>query len=104
MGGLFVCSILPFLSWNYETKARPRDAMVGIRLLESSWSRNVPDSDVRSQFGRGPLHLAESTFLPSPVLYQEGHPEPERSGEPKFKLSLFFVSPDSQRPGKRSRR
>lgn len=63
--------ILPSLSWNYETKARPRDAMVGVRLLqvESSWSRNVPDSEVRSQSGVEPLHLAEPTFLPPP--YQE---------------------------------
>lgn len=64
MDELFVFWTLPFLSWNYETKAWPRGATVGVRLLDS---RNVPGSDVRSQSGVEPLLLAEPTFLPPPV-------------------------------------
>lgn len=39
MGGLFVCSILPFLSWNYETKDQAtgrngRDSITRVKLVE----------------------------------------------------------------------
>lgn len=86
MDGLFVRSILPFLSWNYETKAWPRDAMVGVRLLELGSPRNVPVSDVRSQSGVEPPAFGR-VHIPS-TPYQVGLEYPNSS----FPV---HVSPDS---------
>lgn len=81
-----------------KQRARPRDAMVGIRLLELGSSRNVPDSDVRSQSGVEPPAFGRAHIPSNPVSTYLVW-----SGAPGFKLSLFMF-PQIRNARKGSRR
>lgn len=75
-----------------KQRARPRDAVVGIRLLELGSSRNVPGSDVRSQSGVEPPAFGRAHIPANPVsTYLVGLERPDSS----FPSSCFprFVGP-----------